>query len=98
MDWFLYDRDFRHERVKYNFNKVEHYVKGVQIRSVFWSVFSCTRTKYGDLRSKSPYIQENTDQKILRIWTLFTQWRYLILHPRMKLNYLTPDRQLPVQS
>ena len=31
--------------------------------------------EYGDLRS--PYsvaIQENTDQKKLRIWTLFTQW------------------------
>ena len=36
---------------------------------IFWS-------EYGDLRSKSPYlvrIQENTDQKILRIWTLCTQ-------------------------
>ena len=94
MDWFLYDRDFRHERVKYNFNKVEHCVKGVQIRSVFWSVFSCTRTEYRDLRSKSPYsvrIQENTDQKILRIWTLFTQWRYLILHPdEVELSYTRP--------
>ena len=32
----------------------------------FWSVFSCIRTKYGDLLSKSPYsvrIQENTGQK-----------------------------------
>ena len=48
----------------------------VQIRSFFWSVFSCTQTEYGDLRSKSPYsvrIQENMDQKKLRIWTLFTQ-------------------------
>ena len=34
-----------------------HYVKYVQIRSFFWSVFSC--------------IQENADQKILLIWTLF---------------------------
>ena len=32
---------------------------------------------YSDLRSKSRYsvrIQENTDQKKLRIWTLFTPW------------------------
>ena len=53
-----------------------HCVKIVQIRSLFWSVFSCTRTKHGNLRSKSPYsvqIQENTDQKKLGIWTLFTQ-------------------------
>ena len=29
-----------------------HCVKSVQIRSYFWSVFSCIRTEYGDLRSK----------------------------------------------
>ena len=27
-----------------------HCVKSVQIRSFFWSVFSCIRNKYGDLR------------------------------------------------
>ena len=39
-------------------------MKSVQIRSFFWSVFFCIRTKYGNLQSKSPYsvrIQENTD-------------------------------------
>ena len=48
-----------------------------QIQSFFWSVFSCIFTKYGDLLCKTPYlvrIQENTDHKELRIWTLFTQW------------------------
>ena len=30
-----------------------HCVKSVQIWSFFWSVFFCTRTEYGDLRSKS---------------------------------------------
>ena len=33
------------------------------------------------LREKCPYsvrIQENTDQKQLRIWTLFTQWECLL--------------------
>ena len=30
----------------------------VQIRSIFWSVFSCARTEYGDLRSKSPIQSE----------------------------------------
>ena len=48
----------------------------VQIRSFFWSVFSCIWTEYGDLLRKSLYsvqIQENADQKKLRIWTLFTQ-------------------------
>ena len=27
-----------------------HCLKSVQIRSYFWSVFSCIRTEYGDLR------------------------------------------------
>ena len=49
---------------------------------LFWSLFSCIRTKYGYLLCKSPYlvrisvfirIQENTDQKKLHIRTLFTQ-------------------------
>ena len=30
-------------------------VKSVQIRSFFWSIFSCIRTEYGDLLRKSPY-------------------------------------------
>ena len=56
-----------------------HCVKIVQIRSFFWSLFSCIRTEYGDFRSKSPYSvqrQENTDQKKLRIWILSAQLFY----------------------
>ena len=59
------------------FCKGIHCVKSVQIRSFFWSVFSCSRTEYVDLLRKTPYsvrMQENTDQKKLRIWTLITQW------------------------
>ena len=43
-----------------------HFVKSAEIRSYFWSVFSCVRTEYGYLLRKSPYsvqIKENTDQK-----------------------------------
>ena len=50
-------------------------LKSAQIWSFFWSVFSCIRTEYGYLIRKSPYlvrIHGNTDQKKLRIWTLFT--------------------------
>ena len=53
-----------------------HCVKSVQIRVFFWSVFSCIWTEYGDSLRKSPYsvrMQENADQKKLRIWTFFTQ-------------------------
>ena len=55
-----------------------HCVKSVQMWSFFWSVFSRIRTEYGEILRISPYsvrMQENTDQKKLRIWTLFTQWR-----------------------
>ena len=57
----------------------EHCVKSVQIQSFFWSVFYRIRTEYGHLPCKSPYsvrIQKNTDQKKLRIWTLFMQWKF----------------------
>ena len=53
-----------------------HYMKSVQIRIFFWSVFFHIRTEYGEMRSISPYsvrMRENTDQKKIRIWTLFTQ-------------------------
>ena len=56
-----------------------HCVKSVHIRSFFWSVFSRIRTKY---RSISPYsvrMRGNTDQKKLRIWTLFTQCIIIII-------------------
>ena len=51
-------------------------VKSVQIRSLFWFVFSHIQIETKDLRNKSPYsfrIGEITDQKKLRIRTLFLQ-------------------------
>ena len=56
--------------------RVFHCLKNVQIRTFFWSVFSRIRTVYREIRSICPYsvrMRENTDQKKLRIWTLFTQ-------------------------
>ena len=56
--------------------RTNHCVKSVQIRSFFWTTFSCIRIKYGEMRSISPYsvrMWENTDQKKLSIWALFTQ-------------------------
>ena len=47
-------------------HEIRRCVKSVQIRSFLLSAFSCIWTKYGDLRSNSPYsvrIQENTEQK-----------------------------------
>ena len=48
-----------------NFQNI-YCVKSVQIRSFFWSVFSCIWTEYGYLTRKSPYsvqMRENTDHK-----------------------------------
>ena len=53
-----------------------HCVKSVQIWSFFWFVFSRIRTEYREILRISPYsvrMRENTDQKILCIWTLFKQ-------------------------
>ena len=43
-----------------------------------------TRTEYGETVSLSPYsvqILENADQKLIRIWTLFTQWIPGFIYP-----------------
>ena len=48
----------------------------LQIWRFFWSVFSYIWTEYRDLIRKFPYlvrIQDNTDQKKLRVWTISTQ-------------------------
>ena len=65
--------------------QTHHYVKSIQIQSFFWSVLSHIWTEYGEIRSilefsgkfpgsiweYSVRTRENTDQKKLRIWTLF---------------------------
>ena len=75
--YFAWNAQFKVLKLQTDFSQNIHCLKSVQMRSYFWSVFSRIRTKYGDLRSKSPYsvrMQENKDQKKLRIWTLFTQY------------------------
>ena len=68
-----------------------HCVKSVQIRSFFWSVFSCIWTEYGSLEYEhrisqySVQMGENTGQKKLRIWTLFTQC-FFIYQPFLSKN------------
>ena len=59
------NNDFE-EHMQMAASTISHYVKSVQIRSYFWSVFSCIPTKYGDLLCKYPYwvrIQGNMYQK-----------------------------------
>ena len=85
-----------------------HYVISVQIRSFFWSAFSRIWTEYREIRSISPYSvrmpenTENTDQKELRNWTLFTKWRllrisldkcYRLLHEQFKLHFSVSMRK-----
>ena len=64
-----------------SFYSYKHCMKSVQIRSFFRFAFSHIQTEYGEIQSISPYsvqMRENTDQKKLRIWTLFTQWSFKI--------------------
>ena len=63
-----------------NFWCPQHCMISFQIRSFFWSVFSCIRTEYVDLNRKSPYsvrMRENTDQKKLHLWILLTQCKMI---------------------
>ena len=55
-------------------------VKIVQKRSFFSSVFYRIMTEYGEILRISLHLvrmRENTDQKKLCIWTLFTQWWFI---------------------
>ena len=45
-------------RTKLKFYHSCHCVKSVQIGRFFWSVFSCIRTEYGDLRGKSSFREQ----------------------------------------
>ena len=66
--------------VFHNTLHTEHCVKSVQIRSFFWSLYSRIRTEYGEILRISSYsirMREYRDQKKLRIWTHFTQWKQL---------------------
>ena len=40
-----------------------HCVKSVQIRSFFWSVFSCIRTEYGDLDTFHAVMNKSSRQE-----------------------------------
>ena len=66
----------------------------------FWFLFSRIRTEYGKIRSISAYstrMRENTDQKKLRIWTLFTQcclFRFSLLIVIIILKTTIPLREL----
>ena len=62
-----------------------HYVKSVQIRSFFWSVFSCIRTEYGDLRSKLIILSKRTCSKSSSIKYGF---QFLIYSVLLFLSYL----------
>ena len=45
-------------------------MKSIQMRSFFWSVFSCIQTEYGEIQSIAPYFH---------IWTLFMHKNFKLL-------------------
>ena len=70
MDWFVCDRDLRHERFKMKWTLFKsqfwnandyYYVDGFTLRKkcpsseLFWSAFFRIQTEYGEIRSISPY-------------------------------------------
>ena len=57
-----------------------HSLKSVQIRSYFWSVFSCIRTEYGDLLRKSLF-SPNTGKHGPEI-TLYLDTFHAVLNKR----------------
>ena len=63
---------------------VAHCLKGVQIRSFFWYVFSHIWTEYGELLRKSPcsvQIWENTYQTKTPYLNIFRAVDVLLLNP-----------------
>ena len=66
-------------KVVYGRRSWTHCVKSVQIRSYFWSVFSCIRTEYGDLRSKKLHLMYLTGSWITPLlWAFFEAWKICI--------------------
>ena len=53
---------------------VSNYMKSVQMRSFFWSIFS---PFFHGVSLYSVRMRENTDQKKIRIWTLFMRWHFI---------------------
>ena len=49
-EWFLSDRRLTENEIEQN---ITHCLKSVQIRSYFWSVFSCIRTEYRKIRNRN---------------------------------------------
>ena len=62
--------------VGYIVSIILHYVKSVQIRSFFWSIFPLD------------WIQENRNQKKVRIWTLFTLCKIIATFSAWRLVWL----------
>ena len=50
----------------YSINKKDHFVKSVQIRSFFWSVFSCIQSEYRS--EKTLYLDTFHTVRFLKLW------------------------------
>ena len=72
-----------------------------KIWSFFWSLFFRIRTEYRHWLSKSSYsvrIRENTDQRKLCIWVLFTQGTLLIADKSLYSAFADPSRLCVILS
>ena len=66
------------------FEKFIHYVKSVQIRSFFWSVFSRIQSECRKIWTKKNSV----------IWTLFTQFLYLLIFSIFCINWKKTTEKL----
>ena len=76
---------------------IHHYLKSVQIRRFFWSVFSRVQTEYGEIFRISPYwvwLRENTDQRKLHTWTHTPYLDNSILHSWTKRSLSFPKQEI----
>ena len=79
-----------------SFTFSSHCVKSVQLRNFFWSVFFRIQAEQRDIWSK---MRENTDQKKLRIRTLFKQCRrWALAVTNCLMMFLVLNKKLLISS
>ena len=75
--------NFKHtHRVNTPSDKALHCVKSVQIRSIFWSVFSCIRTEYKKIRTRKNFVLGHFSCSVktvsMDLWVIDTLNQFLV--------------------
>ena len=62
----------------FKLNLFPYYLKSVQIRGYFWSIFSCIRTEYGDLRNNSVFGQLSRSVLFLHLFLMAAIFQWIL--------------------